>query len=87
MTYDEAIEHCKHWAEEIRHDGVDLLSIDYEAAIGVSDQLAYPLDMQKWISADKYPLLHEIRRYATQVDSDYTDRASWDALLKLIDKL
>ena len=87
MTYDEAIAHCKYWAEDIRHDGVDLLSTDYEAAIGVSDQLAYPLDMQRWISADKYPLLYEIRRYAARVDSHHTDRIAWDNLLKLIDKL
>ena len=55
MTYKQAVKHCKYWADQIRHDGLDLLTTDYGAAIGVSDQLAYPLDMQEWISAPSYP--------------------------------
>ena len=45
MTYKQAVKHCKYWADQIRHDELDLLTTDYGAAIGVSDQLAYPLDM------------------------------------------
>ena len=57
------------------------------AAIGVSDQLAYPLDMQEWISAPRYPDIYAIRYYAGVVDRDHTDRDSWEKLLELIDKL
>ena len=88
MTYKQAVEHCKYWADQIRHDGLDLLTTDYGAAIGVSDKLAYPLDMQEWISAPRYPDIYAIRYYAGVVDrGDHTDRASWEKLLELIDKL
>ena len=87
MTYKQAVKHCKHWAEQIRADGLDLLTTDWVAAIGVSDQLAYPLDMQEWISAPRYPDIHAIRYYAGVVDRDHTDRDSWEKLLELIDKL
>ena len=33
MTYKQAVEHCKYWADQIRHDGLDLLTTDYGAAI------------------------------------------------------
>ena len=87
MTYKQAVKHCKHWAEQIRADGLDLLTADWVAAIGVSDQLAYALDMQEWISAPRYPDIYAIRYYAGVVDRDHTDRASWEKLLELIDKL
>lgn len=67
--------------------GFDLLTTDYGAAIGVSDQLAYPLEMQIWINLQEYPLLYEVCIYAVTVDNDHTDRASWEKLLGLIDKL
>lgn len=50
MTYQQAVQHCRYWANEIQAVGVDALVKDYEAAIGISDQLVYPLDMQKWIT-------------------------------------
>ena len=87
MTYKQAVKHCTHWADQIRADGLDLLTTDYVASIGVSDQLAYPLDMQEWISAPRYPDIYAIRYYAGVVDRDHTDRASWEKLLELIDKL
>ena len=87
MTYKQAVKHCKHWADQIRADGLDLLTTDWVAAIGVSDQLAYPLDMQEWISAPRYPDIYAIRYYAGVVDRNHTDRASWEKLLELIDKL
>ena len=87
MTYKQAVKHCKYWADQIRHDGLDLLTTDYGAAIGVSDKLAYPLDMQEWISAPRYPDIYAIRYYAGVVDCDHTDRVSWEKLLELIDKL
>lgn len=87
MTYKQAVKHCKYWADQIRHDGLDLLTTDYGAAIGVSDQLAYPLDVQEWISAPSYPDIYAIRYYADVVDRNHTDRASWEKLLELIDKL
>jgi len=88
MTYKQAVKHCKYWADQIRADGLDLLTTDYGAAIGVSDKLAYPLDMQEWISAPRYPDIYAIRYYAGVVDrGDHTDRASWEKLLELIDKL
>lgn len=86
MTYDEVVAFCKGCAEEIRAEGVDLLVSDYEVAISVSDQIAYPLDMQEWITED-YPVLWEIANCAAVVDSDHTDRASWERLLELIDSL
>ena len=87
MTYKQAIEHCKYWAEQIRADGLDLLTTDWGAAVGVSDQLSYPLDMQEWIALQNYPDIYAIRYYAGTVDHDHTDRASWKKLLELIDKL
>ena len=87
MTYKQAVEHYKYWADQIRHDGLDLLTTDYGAAIGVSDQLAYPLEMQTWINSREYPLLYKVCVYAVTVDNDHTDRASWEKLLELIDKL
>ena len=87
MTYKQAIEHCKYWADQIRHDGLDLLATDYGAAIGVSDQLAYSLEMQTWINSQEYPLLYKVCIYAVTVDNNNTDRASWKKLLELIDKL
>ena len=53
MTYKQAVKHCKYWADQIRHDGLDLLTTDYGAAIGVSYQLAYALYMQTWIDPQK----------------------------------
>ena len=87
MTYKQAVKHCRYWADQIRADGLDLLTTDWGAAVGVSDQLAYPLDMQEWISAPRYPDIYAIRYYAGVVDHDHTDKASWEKLLELIDKL
>lgn len=87
MTYRQAVEHCKYWADQIRSDGIDLLTTDYSAAIGVSDQLAYPLDMQVWISAERHPLMYKVCDYAGIVDSDHTNRPAWETLLRLIDQL
>ena len=87
MTYKQAVKHCKYWAEQIRADGLDLLTTDYGAAIGVSDQLAYPLEMQTWINSQEHPLLYKVCVYAVTVDNDHTDRESWEKLLELIDKL
>ncbi len=87
MIYKQAVEHCKYWADQIRADGLDLLTTDYGAAIGVSDQLAYPLEMQTWINSQEYPLLYKVCVYAVTVDNDHTDRESWKKLLELIDKL
>ena len=87
MTYKQAVEHCKYWVDQIRHDGLDLLTTDYGAAIGVSDQLAYPLEMQTWINSREYPLLYKVCVYSVTVDNDHTDRVSWKKLLELIDRL
>lgn len=87
MTYRQAVEHCKYWADQIRSDGIDVLTTDYSAAIGVSDQLAYPLDMQVWISAERHPLMYKVCDYAGIVDSDHTNRPAWETLLRLIDQL
>lgn len=87
MTYEQAVEHCKYWADQIRHGWIDLLTTDYSAAIGVSNQLAYPLEMQTWINSKEYPLLYKVCVYAVTVDNDHTNRASWKKLLELIDKL
>ena len=87
MTYKQAVDHCKCWADQIQADWLDLLTTDYVAATEVSDQLAYPLYMQEWISAPRYPDIYAIRYYAGVVDRDHTDRASWEKLLELIDKL
>ena len=51
------------------------------------DQLSYPLDMQEWITLQNYPDIYAIRYYAGAIDHDHTDRASWEKLLELIDKL
>ena len=87
MSYEDTVQHCKHWAEEIRIATVETLVQDYGAAIGISDQLAYPLDMQTWITKEGYPALYNIRDYAVRVDSNHRDRAAWEKLLQLIDKL
>ena len=87
MTYKQAVEHCKYWVDQIRHDGLDLLTTDYGAAIGVSDQLAYPLEMQTWINSREYPLLYKVCVYSVTVDNDHTDRVSWKKLLELMDRL
>ena len=87
MTYKQAVKHCKHWAEQIRADGLDLLTTDWVAAIGVSDQLAYPLDMQTWINSQEHPLLYTVCIYAVTVDNNHIDRELWEKLLELIDKL
>lgn len=87
MTRREAVSHCKHWAEAIRKDGIDLLVSDFGAAVTISDLLAYPLEMQEWITEESQPELDEICTYAVAVDNDHTDRASWEKLLELIDAL
>ena len=87
MIYKQAVKHCKYWADQIRHDGLDLLTTDYSAAIGVSGQLAYPLEMRTWINSKEYPLLYKVCIYAVTVDNNHTDRTSWEKLLELIDKL
>ena len=87
MTYEQAVEHCKHWADQIRADGLDLLTTDYGVAIGISDQLAYPLEMQTWITSREYPLLYKVCVYSVTVDNDHTDRVSWKKLLELMDRL
>ena len=87
MTYKQAVKHCKYWADQIRADGLDLLTTDYGAAVGVSDQLTYPLEMQTWINSQEHPLLYKVCVYAVTVDNDHTDRESWEKLLELIDKL
>ena len=43
MTYKQTVEHCKYWADQVRADRLDLLTTDWDAAVGVSNQLAYPL--------------------------------------------
>ena len=87
MTYQQATEHCKYWTNQVRADGLDLLTTDYGAAIGVSDKLAYPLEMQTWINPQEHPLLYEVCVLAVIVDNDHTDRVAWEKLLELIDKL
>ncbi len=87
MTYKQAVKCLLQQVDQIRADGLDLLTTDWGAAVGVSDQLVYPLDMQEWISAPRYPDIYAIRYYAGVVDHDHTDRVSWEKLLELIDKL
>ena len=87
MTYKQSVEHCKYWADQIRSDGLDLLTTDWGAAVGVSDQLAYPLEMQTWINSREYPLLYKVCVYSVTVDNYHTDRVSWKKLLELIDRL
>ena len=53
----------------------------------MSDQLAYPLEMQPWITPETEPLLSAIRNHAVDVDIDHTRRADWEKLLELIDQL
>ena len=33
MTYKQAVEHCKYWADQIRADGLDLLTTDWGTAV------------------------------------------------------
>lgn len=87
MTKAEAIQHCKHWLRAIHEDGISLLTVDYGAAITLSDVLAYPLEEQTWITAESEPLLDEIRTYAVEVGNDYTNKDAWEKLVKLIDSL
>ncbi len=87
MSRMEAVLHCKKWANEIRIEGVDALVKDYDLAVSISDQLAYPLDMQPWITPVSEPELYEVQQYAATVDSDHTNRATWETLLVLIDHL
>ncbi len=87
MTKAEAVRHCKHWAEAIRKDGISLLVSDYGAAATLSDSLAYPLEMQTWITAASEPLLDEICTYAVTIDNNHTNRDAWGRLLELIDQL
>ena len=35
MTYKQAVEHCKYWADQIRADGLDLLTTDWGTAVVV----------------------------------------------------
>ena len=37
MTYKQAVEYCKYWADKIRYKGLDLLTTDYSEVIGISD--------------------------------------------------
>lgn len=83
----ETIAHCKKWASVARTDGIDLLVSDKGAAIGIADLLAYTLEMQEWIDPVTEPELSKVREYAVAVDNDHTDRASWETLLTLIDRL
>lgn len=87
MSRDEAVKHCKHWASIIRAEGIDLLVSDYGAAIGVSDKLAYPLDMQEWITKESEPTLYELCQYVVAVDNDHTNREAWSKILQLADAL
>ncbi len=87
MTKAETIQHCKHWGEAIRMDGIPLLTSDEGAAVTLSDALSYPLEMQTWITPVAEPLLDEICNYAVAVDNDHTDKEAWEKLLELIDKL
>ena len=84
---DETIAHCKKWANIARTDGIDLLVNDKGAAIGIADLLAYTLETQEWIDPVAEPELNKVCEYAVAVDSDHTDRASWETLLALIDRL
>lgn len=87
MTRLEAVQHCKHWAEAIRKDGIALLVSDHGAAASLSDSLAYPLEMQTWITSESEPLLDEVCTCAVAVDNDHTDKAAWEKLVELIDNL
>lgn len=87
MTKQEAVQHCKHWAEVIRKDGIALLVSDSGAAVSLSDSLSYPLEMQTWITAESEPLLDTICTYAVAVDNDHTNRDAWEKLVELIENL
>lgn len=87
MTREEAVRHCKYWSAAIKKDGIDLLSVDRDVAVGLSDQLVYPLEMQGWIDENDEPELDEIIEYAVRVDNDYTRRSDWEKLTRLIDKI
>ena len=43
--------------------------------------------MQTWINSQEHTLLYKVCIYAATVDNDHTDRASWEKLLELIDRL
>lgn len=87
MTRSEVVQHCKHWVKAIHEDGISLLTVDYGAAITLSDVLAYPLEAQAWITAESEPLLDKIRTYAVEVGNDHTDKAAWEKLVELIEEL
>ena len=88
MTYKQAFEYCKYWADKIRYKGIDLLTTGYSQVIVIYDQLAYTLYMQTWIDLQKYYPLYQVRTYVINIDyNNYTDRALWEKLLELIDKL
>lgn len=89
MSYEQAVLHCKEWAEPMHYDDdvIDSLVNDYGDAANVSDQLSYLLNTQNWITADYFSLLSEIRDLANEVDRDHKNRAAWEKLLASIDKL
>lgn len=87
LQRDDIVAMCKKWAKNVRNDGLDLLTTDYEAAISLTDNLAYPLDMQEWIKPDTEPELYAIVDLAGKVDSTHDDRPAWEDLLQRIDAL
>lgn len=88
LTREEAITLCQNWARMLRREyTIDTLVNDYGDGVLMSDQLAYPLEMQPWITPEAEPLLSAIRDHAVDVDIDHTRRADWEKLLELIDQL
>ncbi len=88
LTREEAITLCQNWARMLRREyTIDTLVGDYGDGVLMSDQLAYPLEMQPWITPETEPLLWAIRDHAVDVDIDHTRRADWERLLELIDQL
>lgn len=88
LTREEAITLCQNWARMLRREyTIDTLVSDYGDGVLMSDQLAYPLEMQPWITPEAEPLLWAIRDHAVDVDIDHTRRADWEKLLELIDQL
>lgn len=87
MTREDAIAHCKKYAEIIRQEGVDRLVEDYEFSVGLGDEIDYPLDCQEWITPVNEPILYAISVYAVRVDNDHTDREAWEKILQLTDIL
>lgn len=83
MSREDAIKHCRYWASQIQKEGIESLASDYGSAIGISDQLVYPLDQQNWITPEDEPILHAINMYAIDVDSDHTNREAWQKIVKL----